>query len=139
MSDGKLREYYWRIWTHLTERSEYLDTENPAFQLPEYDEVENTGNLNATLVFRDGSHLYVQTSLDDRAEIREYEYAYVYSDSHGRRVFQYDDAPHHPRISTHPHHLHRGEAKGKKERVYALDIAHVDFVTVVEKIIHQLG
>ena len=138
MSDGKLREYYWRIWTHLIERSEYLDTEHPAFQLPEYDEVENTGNLNATLVFRDGSQLHIRTSLDDRAEIREYEYAYIYLDDHGNRIFQYDDVPHHPRISTNPHHLHRGETKRKKERVYALDIAQVEFITIVEKVIDRL-
>ncbi|MBI5651084.1 MAG: hypothetical protein HZC40_11675 [Chloroflexi bacterium] len=25
-----------------------------------------------------------------------------------RRVFRYDNAPHHPEISTHPHHKHLG-------------------------------
>jgi hypothetical protein len=26
----------------------------------------------------------------------------------GKRVFRYDNAPHHPEISTHPHHKHAG-------------------------------
>ena len=27
----------------------------------------------------------------------------------GKRKFRYDNAPHHPEISTHPHHKHIGE------------------------------
>lgn len=26
----------------------------------------------------------------------------------GKRIFRYDNAPHHPEISTHPHHKHSG-------------------------------
>ncbi|MCO6449930.1 MAG: hypothetical protein J5I90_03985 [Caldilineales bacterium] len=34
-------------------------------------------------------------------------YAYSYL-RHGKRVFRYDNAPHHPEILTHPHHKHVG-------------------------------
>jgi hypothetical protein len=34
-------------------------------------------------------------------------YAYSYI-REGRRVFRYDNAPHHPEIVTHPHHKHTG-------------------------------
>jgi hypothetical protein len=34
-------------------------------------------------------------------------YAYTYI-RQGQRVFRYDNAPHHPEITTHPHHKHIG-------------------------------
>jgi hypothetical protein len=37
-------------------------------------------------------------------------YAYTYV-REGRRVFRYDNAPHHPEIVTHPHHKHIGPAE----------------------------
>jgi len=139
MSDGKLRDYYWRLFTFLAERIEFLDTRRSAFQFPGENEVENTGALNASIVFRDGSRLFVRASLDERAEILEYDYAYIYYDRRGKRVLQYDDAPHHPDVSTHPHHLHRGEKpKHGTERVYPIDVPRVDFIAVVEMIIERL-
>ena len=139
MPDGKRRDYYWRIVTFLAERLEYLDTEHSAFQFPSDDEVDYTGALRATLVFRDDSQLYVRASLDDRAEVREYDYAYIYYDSSGKRLLQYDDAPHHPEVSTHPHHMHRGERpKRKRERVYAIDVPRVDYIVMIEKAIEYL-
>jgi hypothetical protein len=139
MANGKLRDYYWRISSFLAERSEYLDREHSAFNFPSDHEVENTSALSATLIFRDGSQLYVRTFFDDRAEIREYEYAYIYYDPHGKRVFQYDDAPHHPQVSTHPHHLHRSEKlKRGRERVYEIDLPRVDFISIVEKAIKRV-
>ncbi len=139
MANGKLRDYYWRLVTFLAECLEYLDSEHSAFQFPADDEVINTGVLTATLVFRDGSQLYVRASLDERAEVREYDYAYTYHDRRGKRIFQYDDAPHHPKIPMHPHHLHRGGSrKRKKERVYAIDVPQVDFITIVEKVIGRM-
>ena len=36
-------------------------------------------------------------------------YAYTYIRNE-RRVFRYDNAPHHPEILTHPHHKHIGPA-----------------------------
>jgi len=136
MANGKLREYYWHIRNHLAERSEFLDPEHSAFDFPDSDEVEFTERLDATLVFRDRSRLRVRASLDDSAEIREYDYAYIYLDASGNRIFQYDDAPHHPGISTHPHHLHRGmKPKRGKERIYPSPILRVNFIQIVERII----
>ena len=34
-----------------------------------------------------------------------------------KRIFRYDNAPHHPEISTHPHHKHIGE----REKLSAAD------------------
>lgn len=139
MPNGQLRDYYWRIVAFLAGCWEFLDARHPAFQFPSDDEVEHTGALNATIVFRNGARLYARASLDERAALREYDYAYIYYDRLGRRIFQYDDAPHHPGISTHPHHLHLG-AKPKRgsERICPTDIPRVDFIAVVEKIIEQI-
>jgi hypothetical protein len=37
------------------------------------------------------------------------QYAYTYVRA-GRRVFRYDNAPHHPEVVTYPHHKHIGAA-----------------------------
>jgi hypothetical protein len=133
MANGKLRDYVWRVLSFLAARSEFLDTEHPAFQFPEPDLVENTKTLQATLIFRDGSRLHVRATLDIEFDVREFDYAYVYYDSRGARVFQYDDAPHHPGVATHPHHLHRGE-----NRVRALDVPRVDFFAMLEQVLNHL-
>ncbi|MBI4674275.1 MAG: hypothetical protein HY741_21745 [Chloroflexi bacterium] len=139
MANGKLREYYWHVMTFLAERSEYLDTEHFAFRFPDEDIAINRQVLEATLIMRDGSRLFARASLDDQAAVREYDYAYIYYDHHGNRIFQYDDAPHHPEIATHPHHLHRGvKSKQKRERVYPLDVPQVNFIVIVEKVIERL-
>lgn len=138
MPNGKLRSYYWRIATFLAECSGDLDTEHPAFLFPDEGAVEFGKTLKATVIFRDGSRLNAQATLDDRAEIREYDYAYIYYDRRGARVFQYDDAPHYPELATYPHHLHRGEKpKRGKERVEAIDMPRVDFIAVLQKVIRS--
>jgi hypothetical protein len=62
-----------------------------------------------------------------------------YFDPQGRRLFRYDDAPHHPDVATHPHHLHRGPEppEHERDRVYPLDICRVNFVAVLAKIEQQ--
>ena len=141
MPNGNLRDYYWRIVAFLAGCWEFLDARHSAFQFPSDGEVEHTGALNATIVFWNGARLYTRASLDERAAaaIREYDYAYIYYDRRGKRIFQYDDAPHHPGLSTHPHHLHLGaKLERGPERVHPTDIPRAEFIAVVEKIIEQI-
>ncbi len=134
MSDGKLRAYYWEIFTALAEITDLVDTDHPDCILPAEDEVEYTGALNACLVFKDGSRLVVQSWLDATAAVVENNYAYVYLDAQGNRIFQYDDAPHHPELLTHPHHVHKGRKPRKgRDKALSLDIPQVDFLTVLSK------
>ncbi len=135
MPDGKLGYYYWHLYSLLSEHEALLDEGHPDYLPPDQGTIAFEKRLVATLVFVDGSRLIVRASLDDTADVREYDYAYVYLDAGGRRVVQYDDAPHHPEISTHPHHVHRGEKTSEGDPVHALDISRVSFATVLNKIL----
>lgn len=139
MSDGHFRWYYWQIRTLLDEKADLLHMDHPAYEICEDYEVEYTGTFRATIVFRDGSQLIVRFALGSDDDIEEYDYVYQYLDRQGKRLFQYDDAPHHPGLSTFPHHWHRGpEPSGRKrDRAHALDINRVDFVAVFAKIEQQ--
>lgn len=66
------------------------------------------GLIRARVFFWDDSFLdlyeVVSTELDYPVRI-SYAYTYLHR---GQRVFRYDNAPHHPKIITHPHHKHIG-------------------------------
>ena len=138
MPDGRFRHYYWQIRTLLSENDHLLDTNHAAYELCDDYEVEYTGTFWATIVFEGGSRLVVRFTLESNDGIEECNYAYVYLDAHGTRVFQYDDAPHHPELPTHPHHVHKGRQPTKgPDRAWPLDIPRVDFVTVLSKIVRE--
>jgi hypothetical protein len=42
--------------------------------------------------------------VDQRVVVNKY--SYHWQRSHGQLVKRWDNAPHHPEIETHPHHLH---------------------------------
>ncbi len=68
------------------------------------------GLIRCRVVFWDESYLdlyeVVSTELGHPVRVH---YAYTYI-REGQRVFRYDNAPHHPKIVTHPHHKHIGPA-----------------------------
>ena len=130
MANGKLRNYFWRIKTFLAEHSDAVDSESSAFRFPEEDDVVNFELIDALLVFRDGSKLYVRAGLDYEAVVQEHSYAYIYYDSHGNRIFQYDDSPHHPDRGV--------KSKKLSERIEAIDVPRVDFITIVAKVLERL-
>jgi hypothetical protein len=139
MSDGRFRQYYWRIRTLLSEKNHLLNMDHPAYEMCEDYEIEYTGTFRATIVFRDDSRLTVRFTLESDGDIQERNYAYIYLDAHGNRVFQYDDAPHHPELSTHPHHVHRGQRPARgRDKALSLDIPRVDFVTVLQTVCERL-
>ncbi|PKO22021.1 MAG: hypothetical protein CVU38_11460 [Chloroflexi bacterium HGW-Chloroflexi-1] len=134
MPDGKLRAAYWELFTALAEVNAILDTVHPDYSFPSEDEVEYASALHATLVFKDGSRLIMHSWLDATAEVREHDYAYIYLDAQGNRIFQYDDAPHHPELPSHPHHVHKGRRPAvDPDRAWPLDVLRVDFVTMLDR------
>jgi len=65
------------------------------------------GIIEARLRFWDGSLLeFVEVLVEHGVVLVKTEYAYHYQDAQNQLVFRYDNAPHHPEISTHPHHKH---------------------------------
>jgi len=66
------------------------------------------GLLRCRVLFWEGSFLdiyeVVNTELGYPVKVH---YAYTYLQK-GEQVFRYDNAPHHPKIETHPHHKHVG-------------------------------
>lgn len=66
------------------------------------------GLVRCRIIFWDDSYLdlyeVINTELGYPVHVH---YAYTYL-REGRRVFRYDNAPHHPEIVTHPHHKHIG-------------------------------
>ena len=66
------------------------------------------GLVRGRVFFWDGSYLdlyeVISTELGYPVRIS---YAYTYL-KEGRRIFRYDNAPHHPEIVTFPHHKHIG-------------------------------
>ncbi len=134
MPDGKLRAVYWEDFTALAEVEDILDTAHPDYSFPSEDEVEYTSALHATLIFADGSRLIVHSWLDATGEVTEHDYAYVYLDAEGDRIFQYDDAPHHPGLTSFPHHVHKGQRPvTDPDRAWPLDVLHVSFVTILDR------
>ncbi len=69
---------------------------------------DHNGLLRCRVLFWDESYLdiyeVVNTELGYPLKVH---YAYTYMRA-GELAFRYDNAPHHPEISTHPHHKHRG-------------------------------
>ncbi len=65
------------------------------------------GFLKATLFLEDGSVLEFSEVVDAHRTAK-LKYRYHYRDKDNRLVFRYDNAPHHPNISTFPHHQHSG-------------------------------
>ncbi len=135
MADGKLRFYYWQIMTALADSAEFLNPEAIGYHPLDEFLVEARGHIEAIIIFKDGSRLIARAELDTTTEVREYDYAYVYLDANDKRVLQYDNAPHHPGISTHPHHMHKGKKPIEgKDQAHPADISPVNFTTVLTKI-----
>jgi hypothetical protein len=109
---------------------------DPDSTLSDVDTASIAQGIRAVLPFRDRSRLYAEIGLAVDGETIEERYAYVYYDARGKRILQYDNRNHHPEISTHPHHMHKGPipALGKKDRAWQTDIDFVCFETVLGRI-----
>lgn len=64
---------------------------------------ENVEQYKAKLMLADGSNLRVSEVVVDGDLIK---YSYYWLDESGQIIAGWDNAPHHPEIKTHPHHVH---------------------------------
>lgn len=74
------------------------------------DQVGQSSEFYAVLRFYDGSRLQIVEKLTmESYALLKTRYAYHYQCADDTLIFRYDNAPHHPEITTHPHHKHIGE------------------------------
>jgi hypothetical protein len=66
------------------------------------------GYISGSIHFDSGCRLEFM-ELKDTDRSAKIKYRYQYMDQQNTRLFRYDNAPHHPNITTHPHHKHNGE------------------------------
>lgn len=74
--------------------------------------------------FHDGSRLEIVEEVEraGRWDVRRIAYKFHYQQADGKLVFRYDNAPHHPHLSTFPSHEHIGDSVVEAE---APDLAEV--------------
>jgi hypothetical protein len=101
----KINDYFGSIERGLRQNPQISKIEEPITLLTS----DNyNGLIRCRVIFWDGSFLdiyeVVSTELGYPVRII-YAYTYLRND---QCVFRYDNAPHHPEISTHPHHKHIG-------------------------------
>lgn len=139
MISDKVEAYYWGIYAFIFESDDMLAFDDPDFSLSDVDTASIAHVLHAVLPFRDQSRLYVEILLAGDDEVVEERYAYIYYGADGERIWQYDNRSHHPHISTHPHHRHKGPvpAIGEQDRAWPTDVEFVSFETVLERIREQ--
>ena len=101
----KIDDYFSAIERGLQQNVQIGKIEEPLTCLASDD---YNGLIRCRVVFWDGSYLdlYEVVSTELGYPVRVH-YAYTYL-REGKRVFRYDNAPHHPEIVTHPHHKHIG-------------------------------
>jgi len=66
--------------------------------------------LKGSLIFLDSSVLEIALFVIETHDALTIEkYRFHYMKPHGQMLFRYDNAPHHPEITSHPHHKHISE------------------------------
>lgn len=77
-----------------------------------------TGYTRFALELRDGSELHVFEYVT--SSMRKLDYSYHWQDKEQNLIMRWDNAPHHPEVATHPHHLHHdGTVKPSQEPTLA--------------------
>jgi hypothetical protein len=98
--------YLHRLYDTIISRG-YIEVEQIIFD----NRSNQRGTIRGKLKFHDGSLLdFGEVIILQNRHIVKLRYAYHYQDALGEKVFRYDNAPHHPTVSTHPHHKHVGTA-----------------------------
>ena len=81
-------------------------------------EEESVQYLRVRAEITDGSQLYVkELFLPNQSK-----YSYHWQTSRGRMLIRWDNAPHHPEVSTHPDHKHEGKRLVPSARVSVEDV-----------------
>lgn len=66
------------------------------------------GLIRGDVYFADGSRLHFRELVEIQTDVVRRMYSYHYQGAGTALIFRYDDTPHHPDMSTFPHHKHAG-------------------------------
>jgi hypothetical protein len=113
-----MHQYLARIYATLHSRGDVdiqsLYTEQPT---------RLDGRVRGRLRFYDGSTLSFEEKVIKRGRsIEKVSYRYHYQRADGTLIFRYDNAPHHPEVSTFPDHIH---IEGRVEAAEPPDLSQV--------------
>jgi len=67
---------------------------------------QNTAYIKAKIRFIDSSFLSIFHHVHDENGRFSFDYRDHYMDSKNTMIFRYDNAPHHPKVQSFPHHKH---------------------------------
>ncbi|MFO1429305.1 MAG: DUF6516 family protein [Candidatus Competibacteraceae bacterium] len=68
----------------------------------------SVGLITGKVIFIDYSEFHFMEYIEVTDQTQCQTYRYHYQDKAKKMIFRHDNAPHHPEISTHPHHKHVG-------------------------------
>lgn len=93
------------------------------------------GLIRGDLYFADGSRLHFRELVEFQVQVVRRMYSYHYQDADTALVFRYDDTPHHPGLSSFPHHKHASS------ETHVIPAAPPDLPSVLREIeaIHPLA
>lgn len=101
----KIGEYFLSLERGLSQNIKIGSPEYPVTCLASDD---YNGLIRCRIFFWDDSYLDLYEVVNTKQGYPvKIHYAYTYIRAN-KRVFRYDNAPHHPQIATHPHHKHIG-------------------------------
>jgi hypothetical protein len=84
---------------------------------------DREGMVEGRLRFWDGSLLeFTETLIERGVVLIKTDYAYHFQDTQNQLIFRYDNAPHHPEVSTHPHHKHTSKGIETANPPYLNDV-----------------
>lgn len=99
-----VNSYLHRLYDTIISRG-YIEVEQLVFN----NQSNRRGTIRGRLKFHDDSLLdFGEVIILQNRRIVKLRYAYHYQNASNEVVFRYDNAPHYPNLSTHPHHKHVG-------------------------------
>ena len=132
MATWLIERYYWDFYSTIYEYTDIINADN--FFLSSPDVAVYEGIIKARLEFIDGTRLVAEILLQVTADYKIYEERYYYGYYEAdRRIFAYDNRPHHIHISTFPHHKHVGQVSDE-DIAYPADIHPVNLANVLTNI-----
>ena len=126
----QVKDYFSEI-QNLLRRSAFIENVDVEYEVKS----KTVGIIHGTVGMIDGSTLQFLELINIKGdEITRPKYRFHLMDSADEMVFRYDNAPHHPEITTYPHHKHiSGEEKPKQSE----EIGLRDVLSEIEEMISR--